>query len=49
MKSTAQKGRAGQAADAGMIGKLMLRLLPIQVMLAVVSSVNGIEIGRAHV
>ncbi len=42
MKSTAQKGRAGQAADAGMIGKLMLRLLPIQVMLAVVSSVNGI-------
>lgn len=42
MKSTVQKGKTVQAADAGMIGRLMFRLLPIQVMLCVVSSINGI-------
>ena len=42
MKSTVQKGKTAQAADAGMIGRLMFRLLPIQVMLCVVSSINGI-------
>lgn len=41
MKSTVQKGKAAQAADAGMIGRLMFRLLPIQVMLCVVSAING--------
>ena len=39
MKNTVEK--AAQAADAGMIGRLMFRLLPIQVMLCVVGSING--------
>ena len=42
MRKNRREGKSGMTADARMISKLFFRLLPIQILLAVVGTVGGI-------